>query len=359
LVAATCAVVLGALCGNAAAQNAPSMEPVEVAPGVFAFITGNTTDELVDGNTTIVIGTKAVLVVDAPSVRLSREHLRWLRRRTSLPVKYVVNTHWHRDHVFGNQVWVQAYPGVEILATSYTKQVSDVRNPAVVHRLHERLHPSPLRDSLLEPYKRRIATGKNEDGTAATAHEVQRARDALAYFARDSGYWADTRYVGPTTTFDTELRLELGDREVWLRREEGHTGGDAVAYLPGEGVLIAGDLVIAPVPYGINSHFRAWTKALRRLEATERVKAIVPGHGPVLGSWDYVRSERELIDTLLAQVETGVRAALSLTEVRARVDLSRFGQQLARSDPGRQWAFKNYFVDPGVERAYAEVRGDW
>src|SRR5690348_16693983 len=90
-IVASCAVVVGALCGGAAAQTAPTTQPVEVAPGVFAFITGNTTDELVDGNTTIVIGTKAVLVVDAPSVRLSSEHLRWLRRRTKLPVKYLVN----------------------------------------------------------------------------------------------------------------------------------------------------------------------------------------------------------------------------------------------------------------------------
>ncbi len=347
--------VLAALAsGRILETGRPAAEPAEVAPGVFVFSPGNTTDDFVDGNTTVVIGTHAVLVVDAPSVRLARDYVRWIRGRTKLPIRYLVNTHWHYDHIGGNQVYADEFPGVEIVATSYTKQVSDDRNPAVFLGLR-----GPRADSLLQMYRKTISAGPTTKGDTVTAYDVQRARESLAYIEREAPFWRQLRYTGPSLTFERELRLDLGDREVVLREYQGHTQGDAVVLLPKEGVLVTGDLVIAPVPYGIHSHFRAWSETLGQLEAITGVKTIVPGHGPVLKSWDYVRAERELIDTLLTQVAAGVRVRLTLEQVRARVDLSRFERQLAGSDPARRWGFRNYFLEPGVERAYEEIRGDW
>jgi glyoxylase-like metal-dependent hydrolase (beta-lactamase superfamily II) len=330
----------------------PGAEPTEVAPGVFVFAPGHTFDDFVDGNTTVVFGKSAVLVVDAPSVRLARAHAHWIRSHTALPVRYLVNTHWHPDHLGGNQVYSDSFPGVEIVATRYTRQIADERIPAVLVGLR-----GPRIDTLIGNYRRSIDSAAT-DAHKAASFETQRARDALAYIARERPFWLETRYTPASLAFDGELRLDLGGREVVIREAEGHTGGDAYVHLPREGVLVTGDLVIAPVPYGINSHFRAWSRTLASLQAIGGIRTIVPGHGDVLRSWDYVRTQQELIDSLLAQVAAGVRVRLPVDSIQRHVDLSRFERQMAGDDAARRWGFENYFREPAVERAFQEVRGE-
>jgi len=344
--------------GRLAAQSAAAPVPTEVAPGVFVFTPNNTTDLFVEGNTTVVIGTKAVLVIDAPSVRLSREHVRWIRSKTTVPIRYLVDTHWHLDHVSGNQVYAQELSGVEIIATAETRRQIDSEDSTYLTQW-QGYTPQVLDQERQKLLRARKTMKDPDDGTPITPFDIQHNLDALAYAARERPTWLETHLVDPTVTFDDRMTLDLGDREVQLRQYVGHTTGDAVIYLPRDSVLITGDLVVAPVPYGINSHFYAWSESLRQLEATYPIKVIVPGHGDVLSSWDYVHAERALVDALLAQVEAAMRAGFKqsnqVDSVKKHVDLSQFERQLAGNDSARQWGFKHYFVDPGVPRAFEEI----
>jgi glyoxylase-like metal-dependent hydrolase (beta-lactamase superfamily II) len=323
--------------------------PTEVAPGIFAFTPNNTTDGLPDGNATVIIGSKAVLVVDAPSVRLSREHLRWIQSKTSLPVKYVVNTHWHLDHVSGNQVYAEQLSGVEIIASGETRDLSIWRNPSTLAQ-QQALNPDNV-----AAYRKKLLQSKS-----ATSYETTHVLESLDKATREWPVWRDTRLVQPTLTFEGEMDLDLGDRHVQLRKYVGHTPGDVVAFIPEQGVLVTGDLVVAPVPYAFTSHFREWSESLTRLMAIDGVKTIVPGHGPVLSSWDYVRSEKALIDALLSQVRSAMHAGFTeanqVDSVEKHVDLSQFAAELAGNDPARQWAFKNYFLIPAIPHAFDELR---
>ena len=84
---------------------------VEVAPGVLAFIQ----DERGVGNSVAIITDTDVIVVDSTvSPFGSRAIIEAIHARTSKPIRYLVNTHWHDDHIWGNQEFVAAYPGVEI-----------------------------------------------------------------------------------------------------------------------------------------------------------------------------------------------------------------------------------------------------
>jgi glyoxylase-like metal-dependent hydrolase (beta-lactamase superfamily II) len=322
--------------------------PTEVAPGIFAFTPNNTTDGLPDGNATVIIGSKAVLVVDAPSVRLSREHLRWIQSKTSLPVRYVVNTHWHLDHMSGNQVYADQFPGVEIIASGETRDLSIWRNPSTLAQ-QQALNPNNV-----------AAARKQTLQSHATPYEAAHVLEALDKATREWPVWRETHLVQPTLTFEGEMDLDLGDRHVQLRKYVGHTTGDVVALIPEQGVLVTGDLVVAPVPYAFTSHFREWSESLARLMAIDGVKTIVPGHGPVLSSWDYVRSEKALIDTLLSQVRSAMHAGFTeanqVDSVTQHVDLSQFAAELAGNDPARQWAFKNYFLIPAIPHAFDELR---
>jgi glyoxylase-like metal-dependent hydrolase (beta-lactamase superfamily II) len=326
-------------------------EPEEVAPGVFVFPSFNATESLVDGNATIIIGSRAVLLVDAPSQRLTREHVAWLRRRTKLPVKYLVQTHWHADHTRGTATVTDAFPGVSILASEYTRRIGGRRLPAIY-----RQYAGDFVDSGIARVKRRVASGQDAHGNRASQFDLDRANRMVAYLTRELPDYKTQRYVAPTETVESERKIELGGRAVIVRHYPGHTPGDLVVIVPDGGVVITGDLVVHPVPYGTeNTVFRQWSRSLTALERLPGIKIIVPGHGAVLHSWEYVRLEREAIDSMMAQANAAVTDGLTYEQAFARLDLSRFRTSFAGSDRDRQWAFDNYFL--GYRRAYDEASG--
>lgn len=328
-----------------------AVQPVEVAPGVFVFPSYNTMDISVDGNSTFIIGSTAVLVVDAPSTKLTAAHLAWLRQHTKVPIRYLVNTHWHADHIRGNQVLADSCPGLSILASEFTKRVGDRRGPVVMARMKR-----GYADSTLAAMRAQVASGRDENGKQMTPVDVGRLRRFLDYLAQDLPTRKDLRYVGPTEIVESERRIDLGGKAVVVRRYPGHTLGDLVAIVEGDGVVITGDLVVAPVPYGTaQTVFRQWSASLSSLEKLPGIKTIVPGHGAVLHSWDYVRLEREAIDSLMAQVTAGVREGLTFEQTSARVNMARFKELFAGADADRQWAFDNYFL--GIRRAFDEAMG--
>lgn len=325
--------------------------PEEVAHGVFVFPSFNATENLVDGNATVIIGSRAVLLVDAPSPRLTREHLAWLRRRTALPVKYLVLTHWHTDHTRGTATVVDAFPDVSILASEYTRRIGGRRIPAFI-----RQYAGDFVDSAIARVSRRIVSRLDPQGKPASPFDLDRSRRMVAYLTRELPDYKTKRYVPPTETVESERTIDLGGRTVIVRKYPGHTPGDLVVIVPDGGVVITGDLVVRPVPYGTeNTVFRQWSKSLTALEHIPGVRTIVPGHGAVLHSWDYVRLEREAIDSMMAQANAAVTEGLTYDQALARLDMSRFRTLFAGSDPERQWAFDNYFL--GYRRAFDEASG--
>src|SRR5579863_3186687 len=116
-------------------QIAPNFTLEQLATNVYAFISNNTTHTWQDGNTTVVIGDRCVAVVNAPANYLAKLHLAEIKKITSKPVCYVINTHSHRDHVLGNYVYKDAFPNALIFQQEYTARISDRVNPAAVDAL--------------------------------------------------------------------------------------------------------------------------------------------------------------------------------------------------------------------------------
>ncbi len=80
----------------------------------------------VEGNVTIIINEQDVVVVDAGGSPLSARHIiREIKKLTPKPVSYVINTHDHVDHTLGNQEFVKAFPGVEIISHAKTRENLD------------------------------------------------------------------------------------------------------------------------------------------------------------------------------------------------------------------------------------------
>ncbi len=344
------ALAAPALAGDS--SQTQERQVTRLADGVYEIRHPDPLPGWVNGNTLVVIGSRSVFVVDSCDVEWeAKADIAQIRQWTSLPVRYLLNTHWHHDHNAGNRDYLAAYPGAEIVATSETRRRLDA-NAAY-------LGPQILAfaEKSRAAFAKALETGKGADGKPLSAQRMERAKRALARIPdveADARAWANQ---SPTLTFDDSLTIDLGGREVrvaFLGR--GNTGGDAIAYLPREKILATGDLVVHPVPFTFDGYPREWIGTLERLAALDAA-TIVPGHGEVMRDSRYILELRDLFRAIVEQVEAALdrNPDVSLDEVRKQVD---FGKQRAAilGDDAADAGFFDYAMSSFVELAYHEAK---
>jgi glyoxylase-like metal-dependent hydrolase (beta-lactamase superfamily II) len=169
----------------------------------------------------------------------------------------------------------------------------------------------------------------------------------------------DVAFQGATLTFEHDLAIDLGNRQVQVRfLGRGNTAGDAVAVLPKERIVAAGDLVVAPLPYVYDGYPSEWVGTLERL-LDQDPAIVVPGHGPVQRDHAYVLLEHDLlkgaVDQLDAElVRIGPALAHTVDEVKGGVDLSPFRSRFAGSDRELGAAFDEMAANL-VQEAFKEA----
>src|SRR5215470_15260835 len=134
----------------------------KLAEGVYEIRHPGAPDHFSQGNTVVVIGDAGVLVVDSCYLPSSaREDIAQIRQWTNKPVRYLLNTHWHNDHVQGNSAYADAFPGITIIAQTETAKMMSLR-------LASYLSAYPHR---MEKFQHELDTGKHTDGTPLTQAE--------------------------------------------------------------------------------------------------------------------------------------------------------------------------------------------
>lgn len=280
------------------------------------------------GNTTVILGDRQALVVDTcflPSA--AREDIAQIHQWTNKPVSFVLNTHFHNDHNFGNRVYMDAFPGLTIIAHEETKKDMDLFGPGSLMREEK--------DSY--GFQKMLETGKTPDGVALTEDQKSQVKAALA---RKPALLEELRHIkfqSATLTFDHDFRIDLGNREVDIKfLGRGNTAGDSVVYLPKERIVVAGDLVAYPIPNMIDGYPVEWIKTLQNLAQLD-ADTIVLGHGPVLHDKSYVYLLRDFMKSAVDQVNEKLRQTspamfLTVDDVRSAVDLTPFRQRFAGND---------------------------
>ena len=290
------AVALGVLAVTSHAAADSSRTAVrtvkKLADGIYTIRHKDAPDTFPQGNTTVVIGEREVLVVDScylPSA--AREDIAEIRKWTDKPVRYLVNTHWHFDHTMGNGTYWQAFPGLSIIAhTETAKQIAGY-NPGWFGRFPKRA----------DRMRQILADGKDNNGKVLTEGERKEYEEAIAGLAPVQDEFKTIVDRAPTLSFDSEMRIDLGGREVRIMHlGRGNTAGDAVVFLPKEKILMTGDLVVHPVPYMFGGYPSEFGRTLTKMEQL-RFDTIVPGHGEVLrldAGRNYVRLLAELCESV-------------------------------------------------------------
>lgn len=343
----------------AAAQVAPRYGPVfegsameRLAEGVYAFIAPDSKTAYFNGNTLVVAGDDGVLVVDSgDALTATRKTIAEIKRLTPLPVRYLVNTHWHWDHTLGNGEYRAAFPGVTIISTTATRDLMDTRGRA---NLADSIAAIP---PYLDSLRQALDSGKRRDGTPLAPADRESIQAQLDDLGRGLQCYKDARVTLPDVTFDRELTVRLGSRAVTLMAfGPGNTPGDAVVYVPDARVVASGDLIVAPTPFAYDSAILEWPAAMRRLMALDAA-IIVPGHGPVMRDWTYARMITEVLESIGGQVRSAVARGLSLEDARKAVDVAALRARLIGADPILARNFDQFFLAQAVDAAFKDAQG--
>jgi glyoxylase-like metal-dependent hydrolase (beta-lactamase superfamily II) len=343
------ATLVAALC--AAAPAGPAFEMQQVVPGVHVALRREPPGLWFDSNSVFIVREHDVVVVDTNiGPESARASLAALRALTDKLVRYVVNTHWHDDHHAGNQVYRDAFPGVQFVGHVRTRE--ELSTTGAENR-RQALAAAP---GFAKTLRRLVDEGKSRAGAALTGEEREAYLSDAGLVERYGRELPGVEVVYPTIAISDRLVLDDGSRPVEvLFLGRGHTASDLVVHLPGEHVAIVGDLVSWPVPLvGTTSHPADFATTLTRL-LDLKPAVIVPGHGPVMRDDAYVRT----IARMLAAIRDGTAAAVArgetLEQARKSVDLDEYRRAIAGDSVLRRFAFDNYVVEPAIAVAYREA----
>jgi glyoxylase-like metal-dependent hydrolase (beta-lactamase superfamily II) len=318
----------------------------EVKQGIFVTVRQEPLRQVVEGNFVIIVNDSDVVVVDAAgSPRAARIAIKDIKKITKKPVSHLINTHFHGDHTFGNQEYLKQFRGLEIVSSKPTAEVMFKRAQSFSVFL--------LKDSFFNKRRADMDTIINklsmEDAVLnkKVIENHKRYRDFDLFTLRD--VYREVKITPPTLTFDREFTLHRGQREIRiLFLGAGDTPGDTWVFLPAEKVLITGDAVVHPVPYGFTQPPRDWLKTLEKAAALD-FDILIPGHGDVQYSKNYLLQLTELLKTIIQQVDDLSKQNLSKDAIKSRIDISQIESKFTNNDPFLAYYFNEYFKAPLIE----------
>lgn len=328
----------------------------ELAPGVHLLaVSPDYRGGALPGNVTMVEQSDGIVLIDSGLTAADgRRVAAYVRSITDKPVKAVVYTHWHGDHPLGMSGILGLWPNMRIIATAPTLET--LRGPAT-RRIGLEPQESFIRGeqdqhrALLAQVEQRLS---EPDLDPATRQRYERMRGEV--LARIDDY-PGTYLVLPTETFTDELLIDDPDRPVRLMfLGRANTDGDAIAWLPSQRIVVAGDVVVSPIPFGFDSYPGDWIGVLERLKAID-FAILVPGHGEPHTDRVYLDRLIGAVQDIRNQVGPLARQGLSLEEVRARLDHLAQTEIFGDTPQTRSW-FEAFWLTPMTLNAYREARGE-
>jgi glyoxylase-like metal-dependent hydrolase (beta-lactamase superfamily II) len=281
------------------AADAADFTVKKLGDGVYAAVSPDRSKG--GSNAGFVVGSNGVLVVDTfQDVAPARDLLAEIRKVTNLPIRFVVNTHYHLDHTGGNAVFAEA--GATILA--------------------QRNLRGWLRTENLKFFG---ATPKPEDKARVEA------------------------LVLPDQSYTDAVDIYLGSRLIQVRYMLGHTGGDSVVIVPDANVVFGGDLIWQKhLPNLIDATTSDWVKTLEKLLADHPSATFVSGHGDV-ATPDDVRDFHDCLAALrddVAKAQAAGKSGQDLVDTVSAQLKEKYGA----------WGFQG-FLPRNIQQTAAELAG--
>jgi cyclase len=236
------------------AHNAFAEEGLtKIADNIYSYadVKGSSPQNSFGANAGIIIGKNGIVVVDTlVSAKEAKRFINDIRKISDKPIKYVINTHYHLDHAFGNAEFEKL--GAVII--SHTLDAQNLRKNG---------------ESALKDAKEFGLTVNDMEGTV------------LSY---------------PSLTFNDRMGIDIGEQKIELiYAGNAHTSGSIIVYMPDKKVLFAGDILFTGYhPFTAEGDLKSWNKVLDYIIKMD-VNTIIPGHGPVSTKKDVNDMKKYLI----------------------------------------------------------------
>ncbi len=290
-------------CFSLAARAAP-IAVTEVAPGVYVhqgivnLFSPRTGGDI--SNCGFVVGAEAVAVIDTGGSHAVGSGLKEaIRKVTDKPIRYVINTHMHPDHIFGDAAFA-------------------ADNPQFI--------------------------GHKKLGRALAARAERYVSANRELMGEDA--FAGSRVVPPTVAVDGTMELDLGGRKLVLEAHPtAHTDNDLTVLDAASGTLFMGDLLFSVHTPAIDGSIRGWLALLDKMEARP-VARVVPGHGPASMPWPAAAKPLiRYLSTVAGDVRKAIKAGRTLAEAASTAGLSEKDA----------WELFEAFHARNVSAAFAEL----
>ncbi len=298
--------LLACAAGQAAAVEASPLPVREVAPGVYAHQAPVTAMNAASGgdiaNIGFIVGDDAVAIIDTGGALIIGERLKKaIEAVTHKPIRYVINTHEHPDHIFGNAAF--AGPGVTFVGHKNLPRAIAERGPAYL-ATWRRVMPPDLVDGI--------------------------------------------KLVPPTLLVgtDKDVKLDLGHRVLDLHAwPPMHTDCDVTIFDEKTATLFTGDLVFLQHVPVVDGSVIGWLRAMPDL-AKIPAKRVVPGHGTIDVDWPQALAAEQ---TYLTRLTKDLRGFIA-----RGVDISAAAKHAGQSEAGKWQLFRDYNPRNAIA-GYAEL----
>jgi quinoprotein relay system zinc metallohydrolase 2 len=286
-----------------AGANATPFQITEVAPGLYVHRGQDDVATRANGgdiaNIGFIVGKRCVAVIDTGGTAAEGRALRLsIRALTSLPICYVINTHMHPDHIFGNAAFVRDHP----------QFVGSATLPEA---------------------------------------EASHAQSYLRMLHRDLGVQADgSEIVMPTQLVQGSKTLDLGGRLLSLQTwKTAHTNNDLTVYDKSSGTLWIADLLFVQCIPVIDGSVLGWLADIKKLRGMNP-RRMVPGHGPINVPWlQALDAEEAYLSSLVRDVRAAIKKGETMQQAVDTIGL----------DQRNHWRLFDIYHRRNVVTVYAEL----
>lgn len=278
----------------------------EIAPGVFfRYSSISASDPKIPfggSNNIWIVFKDYVLVIDANFPKEAADVIADIKKTTKKPIKYVLDTHHHGDHAYGNCIW--AKEGAQVIASKQTTRLLKTNGP------------------------------KQWEDAAKDRKDIK-----------------ENELKQADITFDDKYELKDDTQHVVFHAfGHSHTIGDAVAYMPKHKILCTGDACVnGAFNYMGQSSSAGWIKCLEAMEKLD-IDLICPGHG-MIARKDLLGKEKRYFTELRAAVQKGIDDKKSLADITASLNFPWYKEWTGVEVAGPQ------MNKDSVKHVYEELTG--